>query len=134
MYSPEWDALVGRIQGDLEEVISSCAAICRALGFGAWAVEELSPERLVLTTPTEYESPWSAAQEGSTNTNSYLLQGAAIAFMRLATALDWQDRKPLTPELYAELFRSGSEWEVEQTHSLAGGDAMSRVVVTRTAG
>ncbi|MEZ4237427.1 MAG: hypothetical protein R3F59_15025 [Myxococcota bacterium] len=130
LYSPEWDALVGRIEGDLTEVVSSCCAIARALGFGAWTIEELSPKRLVVTTSTEYESPWCATVRTEPCPGaSYFLQGAAVAFMRLALDLDWKARRPLTRELYDDLFKGDSRWRVEQPDSLAAGSAVSRVVV-----
>ena len=133
LYSPEWDGMVGRVQGDLEEVVSGCTAIARALGFGAWTIEELEPTRLVIRTASEYESPWCIARtHGTCDADCYFLQGAAVAFMRLATSIDWQERPALTQDLYNQLFRGAHGWKVTQTHSLARGAAFSRVVVEQT--
>lgn len=130
--SPEWEAIVGRVQGDLIEVVSSCLAVARALGFGHWTIEGLGRERLVLRTHAEYESCWfRATGQGPSRANSYFLQGAAVAIMRLATGLDWHERPALDQDLYEDLFRTGKQWAVEQTHSLAAGDGYSRVVVSR---
>jgi len=133
LYSPEWDGLVGRVRGDLEEVVGGCCAIARALGFGSWAISELTPERLVLRTGSEYESPFCQAALGNQcRGTSYFLQGAALAFMRLWQAIDWNSRPGLDQRLYDQLFRSGQvTWHVEQTRTLSAGDPVSEVVVTR---
>ena len=76
LYSPEWDALVGRIEGDLVEVVSSGAAISRALGFGAWSIEALDRDRLVLVTGSEYESPFCLlSEECPREANAYFRAG-----------------------------------------------------------
>lgn len=132
LYSPEWDALVGRVQGGLNEVVSSCMAIARALGFGTWAIKELSEDRLVIITGSEYESPYCAISDHALKeSNAYFIQGAGIAIMRLWEALDWQKRPLLNQELYNQLFKSGSHWEATQTQSLANGDPYTEVVVSR---
>lgn len=131
LYSPEWDGLVGRVEGGLEEVVSSCCAISRALGFGSWSIKELSESRLVIQTGSEYESPYCSVAGRSIAGQSYFLQGAALAFMRLWEAVDWQDRPDLDQQLYDQLFKSGTQWKVEQTQSLCSGDPVSEVVVTR---
>ena len=132
LYSPEWDALVGRIQGDLEEVVSSSCAISRALGFGSWSIKELDTNHLVLQTGSEYESPYCTAVLNQSNPGtSYFLQGAALAFMRLWEALDWQARPALNQDLYNQLFRSGKQWKVEQTQTLSAGDPVTEILVTR---
>lgn len=133
LYSPEWDGMVGRIGGDLEEVVSSCCGIARALGFGSWAIGELSADRLVLQTGSEYESPYCTAALGRQCTGtSYFFQGAALAFMRLWQAVDWRMRPALSQDLYNEMFRTGRPtWHVEQRQTLSAGDPISQVVVTR---
>lgn len=132
LYSPEWEASFGRIEGDPLEIVSACMAIARALGFGHWTIADLSEKLLVIRAPTEYESPFCfvndwAPKEG----NSYFLQGAALAIMRLWEAIDWRERPPLDQKLYTKLFKSEHPWRVEQTKSLAAGDPYSEVVVTR---
>lgn len=132
LYSPEWDGLVGRIEGDLEEVVSSCMAIARALGFGSWSIAELSEQRFVLRTASEYESPFCRVNDfAPKQQNSYFIQGAAVAIMRLWNDLDWQQRPDLTQDLYNQLFKGTVNWQVEQTKSLAAGDLYTEVVVTR---
>jgi hypothetical protein len=132
LYSPEWDAMVGRIEGELEEVVSSCMAIARALGFGSWAISELSEQRFVLRAVSEYESPFCIVNDfAPKQNNSYFIQGAAVAIMRLWQAIDWQKRPDLTQELYNQLFNDNINWHVEQTQSLAAGNLYTEVVVTR---
>lgn len=132
LYSPEWDAMVARIEGELEEVVSSCMAIARALGFGSWSISELSEQRFVLRAASEYESPFCKINDfAPKQNNSYFIQGAAVAIMRLWQALNWQKRPALTQELYNQLFKSNVNWNVEQTQSLAAGDLFTEVVVTR---
>ncbi len=132
LYSPEWEAMVGRIEGDLEEVVSSCMAIARALGFGRWIIAELDESHFVLRTGSEYESPFCHVNECAPNTNNaYFVQGAALAIMRLWQELNWKEKPALTQDLYKNLFKSEHHWQVEQTRSLANGDAYTEVVVTK---
>ena len=133
LLSPEWEALVGAPDGDVERHVIRCAAIARALGFGRWTVHELEPDaRLVLRTPVTYETPYCLVRHGrQASPSSYFLQGASLAFMELAHRLDWQGAPQLDDALYRRLFSAGAHWKVEQTADTACGDAFCEVVVTR---
>ncbi len=132
LYSPEWEANFGRIEGGLNEVVSSCMAIARALGFGHWTIAELSENHLVVRAFTEYESPFCLANDWAPRSgNCYFLQGAALAIMRLYDAIDWQEKPALDQRLYLKLFKSEHPWKVTQTKSLANGDPYSEVIVSR---
>ncbi|MCB1034972.1 MAG: hypothetical protein KDD47_14185, partial [Acidobacteria bacterium] len=65
LLSPEWEALVGPLSGEVEDTVSFCCAIARALGFGNWVIGELIPgERLVLQASATYEAPFYLARYG----------------------------------------------------------------------
>jgi len=131
LYSPEWEGMVGKVTGNLEEIVSSCMAIARALGFGSWAIEELTEQRFVLRTGSEYESPFCAINEiAPKQNNAYFVQGAAVAIMQLWKAIDWNNRPELNQELYKQLFKNDASWEVKQSTSLAAGDPYTEIVVT----
>lgn len=132
--SPEWEGMVGAPSGKPEEIVASCCAIARGLGFGRWTVGELEPgERFVLRTACNYEAPFYLSQYGtSAKPRCYILQGAALAMMVLAEKVDWLSRPKLTQDYYASLFRSGKlGWRAEETRCLARGDDMCEVVVTK---
>ena len=127
--SPEWTALVGPIPREREAVAMACCAIARSLGYGAYSVEEIGDDRLVLVASAEFESPWCrVVRADRCPTSSWFMQGAAIALLELATRVDWSSTAPLT-----DAFAAFAEpaWVARQTESLAVGDAVSRVVVER---
>ncbi len=131
LLSPEWEGLVGAPTGDVEEHVIGCTAIARALGFGHWVITELDPaRRLVLRTPSTYETAYFAGGRRATAPSSYFLQGAAVAFMELAHRVPWTGRPTLSDNFYRTLFRRGRTWRVEQTMDTARGDACCEVVVT----
>lgn len=134
LLSPEWEALVGGPTNDPEEIVVSCLAIARALGFGHWTLAELVPgERLVVRTPSTHESEYYRARHGlSSRPNEYFLQGAVLAIAHLAHLIDWQGRPTLSAERYESLFRGDAlPWRARQTKCVAEGDELSEVVVTR---
>ena len=133
LLSPEWEGLVGPVRGDVEEIVSACVAICRALGFGHWTVEELVPDqRLVMRASSNYEAPFYLTRYGTaTKPRCYFFANAARAVMQLAHRVDWASRPTLDEELYQSLFKDGLGWDVEQTSCLACGDDYSEVVVTK---
>jgi hypothetical protein len=130
--SPEWEGMVGPVQGDVEEIVSACCAIGRALGFGHWTIGELVPnERLVLRTPSTYESGYCVTRNGvSGASRCYFLQGAALAMMQLAHRVSWRESPELTQEFYNDLFRRGVPWKVEETRCVCRGDEMCEAVVS----
>jgi len=133
MLSPEWEGMVGPLSGKIEDTISYCCAIARGLGFGHWTLGELQPDRrLVVRAPATYEAPFYRARYGQADRpRCYFFQGAAMAFMLLAHAVDWAARPKLTQELYQKLFKSGRlPWKVEETRCVARGDEMCEAIVT----
>lgn len=133
LLSPEWEALVGPVRGEVEEVMTHCFAIARALGFGHWTLEELLPdERLVMRSSSNYEAPWYLARHGrSEKHRSYFFANAGRAFMELAHGVDWKGQPRFGEDDYQGIFRRGLAWKVEQTACLTRGDAYSEAVVTR---
>jgi hypothetical protein len=134
LLSPEWEGLVGPLTGDPAQVVEGCVAIARALGFGHWTIAEFEADkRLVLRTPSSYESAYYLARHGnSTRASEYFFQGATTAIALLAHRVDWKSRPKLTQEYYNALFRAGTpQWKAEQTACIACDDARSEVVVTR---
>lgn len=132
--SPEWEGMVGPLSGDPAQIVEGSLAIGRALGFGHWTLEELEPgKRLVLRTPSSYESAYYLIRHGkATRASEYFFQGAALAIAELAHHVDWKARQPMTPELYHSLFRAGAaHWKAEQTRCIACGHELSEVEVTR---
>jgi hypothetical protein len=134
LLSPEWEGLVGPLSGDPAQIVEGCVAIGRALGFGHWTIADFEPERrLVLKTPSSYESAYYLARHGqSTRASEYFLQGATTAIAMLAHRVDWKARPKLTQDYYNALFRAGTpQWTPEQTRCIACGDTQSEVVATR---
>ena len=132
LLSPEWEAMVGPPKGEVEEIVSSCVAICRALGFGHWTVTELVPERrLVMRCSSNYEAPFYLTRYGkSDKPRCYFFANAARAIMQLAHRVDWPSRPTLDDALYQSLFRTGLGWNMEQTACLTRGDDHCEVVIT----
>lgn len=133
LLSPEWEGAVGKLSGEVSDIVPFSTAIARSLGFGRWSVQELVPgERMVLRAPTTYEAPFYLAQYGrSPAPRCYFFQGASLAIMLLAHAVDWTSRPELTDDFYVSLFRSGKiPWKVEETHCRARGDEFCETVVT----
>lgn len=133
LLSPEWEALAGVPSGDPDETLVGCIAIARALGFGRWTVREFEPgRRLVLDTPSGYESSYYVTREGRASGGMcFLLQGAVLATMQLIDRVPWRDRPELTESFYADLFRRGLPWQVEETQCISKGDDKCELVVTR---
>ena len=130
--SPEWEGMVGSLQGDVEEIVTGCCAIGRALGFGHWTIADLEPgRRLVLRSTSSYETPFYATRYGTAPFPcEFFFQGAALAIMQLAHRVDWKNGPKFTQELYQELFRGEMHWELEPTSSLACGGDRNEAVVT----
>ena len=133
LLSPEWEGMVGPVRGEVEEIVTSCAAIARALGFGHWTVEELKPgERLVMRSTSNYEFPFYLENYGkSDKSRCYFFANASRAFMQLAHRVDWPSKPELTQDLYQELFKGNVGWHTEETLCRCKGDECCEVVVTR---
>ncbi|MCU0654919.1 MAG: hypothetical protein MUF64_06405 [Polyangiaceae bacterium] len=132
LLSPEWEGLVGAPSGDPFELLSSCCAIARGLGFGHWILHEYDPgKRLVLRAPVDYEVPFYLRRYGrSGKPRCYVLQGAALAMAVLAHQVRWRESPRLTEEFYLSLFRGKVAWAAEQTLCPTRGDACCEVVVS----
>lgn len=134
MLSAEWEALAGAPSGNVADTVTSCVAICRALGFGHWTVAEVDDDRLVLRGSSNYEAPYYLARWGASETaRSYFLASSARAMMRLAHGVDWANRPTLDDTLYQSLFKKGVPWKADITRCLTRGDDQCEVVVTRDA-
>ncbi|MCB9650942.1 MAG: hypothetical protein H6730_30780 [Deltaproteobacteria bacterium] len=133
LLSPEWEAMVGPIRGEPDEILAGSLAIARALGFGHWCAGEFEPgQRLVLQTPGGYESAYYVSREGrATEPMCFVLQGAALAIMQLIERVPWAERPTLNQEFYNQLFRNGLPWQAEETQCVSRGDPMCEVVVSR---
>lgn len=132
LQSAEWEALAGAPTGDVAETVTSCVAICRALGFGHWTVAEVDDDRLVLRGSSNYEAPYYLARWGTSQTaRSYFLASSARAMMRLAHGVDWTARPTLDDTLYQSLFKKGVPWKADITRCLTRGDDQCEVVVRR---
>ncbi len=132
LLSPEWEAMVGPLKGEVEEVVSACVGICRALGFGHWTVEDLVPnERLVMRCSSNYEAPFYLERYGkSSKPRCYFFANAARAIMQLAHRVDWPSRPQLDEALYQSLFKTGLGWNMEQTACMSRGDDYCEVAIT----
>lgn len=133
LLSPEWEGMVGKPSGDIEETVTFCMAICRALGFGHWTIEELDPDkRFVLKTANTYESTYYLKRHGmAEEPNCYFVQGAALATMVLAHKLDWKNPPELNQKTYNALFRGGLGWKVREEQGLSQGAPFTQVIVER---
>lgn len=133
LLSPEWEGMVGKVKGDVEEVVSACVAIARGLGFGHWTIEELAPgQRLVLRSTSNYEFPFYRKTYGkSDKPRCYFFANAARAMMQLAHRVDWPSQPTLNEELYQSLFKQGLQWRIEETSCCAKGDDHCEVVVSK---
>ncbi len=135
--SPEWEAMVGPIRGEPEEILVGGLAIARALGFGRWATEEfVQGQRLVLTASGTYESMYpqrliaNRANGEDPGGCCFLFQGGGLGLMELMHRIDWSS-KPMFAELYPKM-RRDLPWRVEETQCLSRGDDVCRVVVEAT--
>lgn len=130
--SPEWEAMVGAPSGDPLEIVVGCIALARSFGFGRWSIEAFEPNtRLVMTSPGTYETLFSRLiSSDALRGPAGIFPGAGIGMMQLAHGVNWQPRPKIDGPLYLRLARE-SRWEVEETSSIAAGDAIDRVVVMR---
>ncbi|NOQ62902.1 MAG: hypothetical protein GQ582_00125 [Methyloprofundus sp.] len=131
--SMEWEGMLGKPSTDPHELLASFIAIGRALGFGKWTIKDFIPgEKLVLRTPTSYESAYFTVRHGESDVpNNYFVQGAAQAIMTLIDDLDWSQEIDFSQDLYLSLFKKGAKWDTQETSSLSTGAAYTEVVVQR---
>lgn len=133
MTSPEWDAVVGPMLESSADWIHGIVAVINALGWGIWRVAELVPgERLVIRVYDCYESIGYRRWFGRAETPvEFLVQGGAAALMNLVYYGDIATRDGVEKSLYSELFEGRGGFDAELTRSVATGDDVVEVVVTR---
>ena len=131
--SPEWESLFGPVTGDPLDIITYCCGIGRALGFGHWAIHEFEPERrLVIRTPSSYESTYHVTRHGlATTGRCYLHLGAAIAMMNLAHRVPWNKKPTLDQNFYQSLYKEGTQWQAVEASCVSKGDEYCEFVVER---
>jgi hypothetical protein len=129
--SPEWEEIAGT-PSNTHDVVVGGISVARAMGYGRWTLESYVPEEnLVLRSAGTSESVYGKLASVDTETAcSYHFQGAALALMDLAHRVVWQPAPAISATAYLEM-RRDDRWACRQTHCLARGDAMDRVVLTR---
>jgi hypothetical protein len=131
--SPEWTAAAEPPPSKPIDVIVGGLAVARGLGYGRWALEAYVPdESMVIRSPGSYESIYAKLTGAEVDEPcSFQMQGSALALMQLAHRLDWSVAPAITLNQYLEL-RRNVPYRAKQTHCLARGDDMDRVVVMRS--
>lgn len=131
--SAEWESLVSAPTSNPREILTSCCAIARALGFGHWTLTEFDAgRRFVIKTPATYETGYYRKFYGkSAASRSYILQGAAIAMAHLAHEIRWEEHTAIDSTTYSELMAGKSDWSWEMPTCHSCGDEVSEIVVTR---
>jgi hypothetical protein len=121
---------------DLHDRLEQLLRLCRALGWGALSAGELVPGRsLVLRCPVTPEGVYYTIRHGATLRRRLLfLQGTALAIMQLLHRVDFDAARPIGPDTYAGLFRSGPRLAVEETRSPLRGDAVCEARVEAIGG
>jgi len=132
MASSIWPTIAGSAPTEPLDVVVGGLAIARALGYGRWALEAHVPgESLIVRSAGTHESVFGRAlmRDGDTPFCHHL-EGAVMALMQLAHRVSWSPSPLIGEDLYLELAKD-KPWRARQTHCVARGDAMDRVVVLR---
>jgi len=129
--SPAWQAEHGPPARDAEVRLEQLVGLTRALGWGAFDVQEMVPGRtLVLSSTLTHESAYYAARYGSTSRSRlFFQQGLALALMYLLDSVDFDAREPIGPGTYDALFRAGVRFEALESRSPQRGDDTCEVTV-----
>lgn len=129
--SPAWQAEHGPPAREPEVRLEQLLGLARALGWGAYDVEEHAPGRaLVLRSALTPESAYYAARHGTAvRARLFFQQGLALALMYLLESVDFDAAPPIGPDTYDALFRVGPRFEVHETKSPLRGDAVGEVSV-----
>jgi len=129
--SPSWKEEHGPPAREPEVLLEQLVGLCRALGWGAYDVEELAPGRaLVLRSPMTHESAYYAARHGNAvRARLFFHQGLALALMYLLESVDFAAEQPIGPETYDALFRAGPRFEAHETRSPLRDDTFCEVSV-----
>ncbi len=128
--SPEW-AQSSSAGGEIEERLEKLLSIARVLGWGRWYSIELFPDQsLVVRSPATQESIYYGTRYGASVRNRlFFQQGAVLAVMQLLHRIELAGERPINPQSYASLFKSGSRFHVEETRSPLRGDDVCEIVV-----
>jgi hypothetical protein len=129
--SSEWMSEHGLPARDIELRLEQLLGAARALGYGALRAHEFVPGRaLSLRCRLTHESVYyEARHERTVRSRLPFLQGIALAMMQLLHRVDFRAERPIVAESYAQLFRSGPRWHVEETQSTLRGDDVCEVTV-----
>ena len=129
--SPVWQAENGKPARELEVRLEQLLGLTRALGWGAFDVEEIQPGRsLLLRSPMTHESAYYGARHGTAvRARLFFQQGLALALMHLLESVDFESEQPIGPDTYDALFRAGPRFEAHETRSPLRGDAFCEVSV-----
>jgi len=129
--SPAWQAEHGPPAREPEARLEQLVGLTRALGWGAFDVQEIVPGRsLVLASNLTHESAYYAARHGSmSRSRLFFQQGLALALMYLVDSVDFEAREPVGPGTYDALFRSGVRFEALESRSPQRGDDTCEVTI-----
>jgi hypothetical protein len=133
--SPSFEAVHGPVGREQHQRLDQLLGLSRALGWGAFSAPEFVPGRaLVLRAPVTHETAYYAVRHGATSGNRLVFQqGTALAIMQLLHRVDFGAVRPINPGTYAELFKSGTRFRVEETRSPLQGGSFCEVRVEAVA-
>ena len=129
--SSEWMSEHGLPARDVDLRLQQLLGVARALGWGTLKANEFTAGKsLTVSSRLTHESVYYAARhERTVRSRLAFLQGTALAIMQLLHRVDFRAERPIMPDSYAHLFRSGPRWHVEETKSPLRGDDTCEVVV-----
>jgi hypothetical protein len=129
--SPAWRGEHGPPAHELEVRLEQLVGLTRALGWGAFDVQQLIPGRsLVLASHLTHESAYYAARHGGTpRSRLFFQQGLALALTYLLDTIDFDAEDPLGPGAYDALFRGGARFDTLESRSPLRGDDVCEVTV-----
>ncbi len=129
--SPAWQGEHGTPAREPEVRLEQLVGLTRALGWGAFDVQEFVPGRsLVLASHLTHESAYYAARHGGTSRSRlFFQQGLALALMYLLDSVDFDGDEPVGPGAYDALCRGGARFDTLESRSPLRGDDVCEVTV-----
>lgn len=129
--SPAWTAEHGPPAHEADVRLEQLIGMTRALGWGAFDVEEHQPGRaLVITSRLTHESAYYGARHGGTQKSRlFFQQGLALALMYLLEAVDFDAAEPIGAGTYDALFHAGARFDAMESKSPLRGDPVCEVAV-----